>query len=175
MPKSTNLIGDITTVRTNGPAAQTQLNATNPVGFELTDYIAGTDNVGKRFKEALVLLGGASQDMIKYDTDSTDSANLALINGVIAILNGGGSPSVQALTDTQLVITNGPNAATQLKATGGPTASSGVIMDYIGNCNLVLLKLKEAKVILTALNTLTDAGTDAANKTLIANLLLSLV
>lgn len=65
--------------------------------------------------------------------------------------------SQQLITDTNSVITNGPNAATQADS----IAAAGPIQDYVGNTKQLLLKLQEAK----ALAVLIIQGTDATDGT----------
>lgn len=58
------------------------------------------------------------------------------------------------ITNINTVISNGPTAATTVKA----NAAAGKIMDYPGNCKLVLLKLQECKNLVTDLVADTDAS-----------------
>lgn len=74
--------------------------------------------------------------------------------------------STHIITDITTVITNGPNAATQALA----NVASGQIMDYEGNCNLILLKAQEMQVLLTAIIGDTDAS-DATNLGLLNGIL----
>jgi len=62
------------------------------------------------------------------------------------------------ITQINTVISNGPTAATTTKA----NAAAGKIMDYPGNCKLVLLKLQECKNLVTDI----VADTDAADPSL---------
>jgi hypothetical protein len=79
------------------------------------------------------------------DTDSSgDSTNYNLLVAVQHTLNGGGSPSSTVITAMNSVIANGPQGTTPAKA----IAPGGEIMDYPGNCKLVLLKFQEALVLL---------------------------
>ena len=165
MAASNILIANMTTVITNGPSTTTIANAIAPAGY-IMDYVGNCNLVLTKFKEAVRLLTS-----IVSDTDATDSTNLGLLNGLIAVLNGTSSPSTQAITDIGTVITNGPNTATTAKA----IAPAGYIMDYVGNCNLVRTKFKEAARLLTSIVSDTDTGTDSANKTLMQNIQLTLV
>jgi len=78
--------------------------------------------------------------------------------------------STQLITDTKSVLSNGPSAATTAKA----IAAAGPIMDYTGQVNGLLTMLEEANRNATNLLTDTDQSTDAANYTLISNILASL-
>lgn len=162
MPASTNLIGDMGSVVTNGPNAATIALAIAPAG-PIMDYPGNTNLMLLNFKEASNLLTA-----VKGVTDAGDG-NLTNINAVLAALNGTGGPSSTVLTAMQAVITAGPTAATQAKA----IAPAGEIMDYLGNCYGVLLKLKEvAKLIV---NVITDtASGDSTNLTLLQNVQLTL-
>jgi hypothetical protein len=71
--------------------------------------------------------------------------------------------STQVITDMKSVVTNGPSAAT----TSNCTVASGAIMDYPGNCKLVVLKAQEISVLLAKIVTQTDPGSDATNLTLL--------
>lgn len=64
------------------------------------------------------------------------------------------SASTALITDVQTAITTGPNATSQANA----IAAAGPLMDLKGNLELVLLKLKEAKTLLTACDTNIDSG-----------------
>ena len=70
--------------------------------------------------------------------------------------------STHIITDLTTVITNGPNAATQALA----NTASGVLMDYSGNVNLLLLKAQEMAQLIAAVIGDTDAS-DAANLALL--------
>src|ERR1035437_5054988 len=68
-------------------------------------------------------------------------------------------PATTAMrTNINTVLTNGPNAATLALA----SAAAGPIMDYIGNTQLVKLRVDEISITATPLKTDTDAG-DTAN------------
>lgn len=79
--------------------------------------------------------------------------------------------SNQVITDLGTVETNGLSATTNANA----IAPAGPIQDAFGNIKLAKLHLQEAKNILTSVQLVMDTGTDGTNKTLIANVLLSLV
>jgi hypothetical protein len=149
MPASSNLIGDITTVIASGPTALTQAKAIAPAG-RIMDYIGNTTILKAKFQETSVLL-----NFVKGNTDAgTDATNLALINKVLAALNGTSTPSTTLITDLTTVINNGPSTVTQTNS----IAAAGRIMDYIGNCNLCRLKLKESQVLIGYVIGDTDAG-----------------
>jgi hypothetical protein len=76
--------------------------------------------------------------------------------------------STKLIADMKTVIANGPSSVTLANS----IAPAGPIMDYIGGCNLVLLKLEEASELLGASGTgtyphalleATDASTDGTN------------
>lgn len=164
MSASSSLIADTTTVITNGPATVTKANAIAPAG-PIQDYQGNCKLLLLKFQESEVLL-----KVMVTDTDASgDSANLALINGIIAALAGTSSPSTAVLTDIKTVLTNKPQGTTGAKA----IAAAGPIMDYIGNTKAVQRKLEECSVQLTSLISITDAGTDGTNKTLLQNILLT--
>ena len=79
------------------------------------------------------------------------------------------TPSTALITNTKSVISNGPNAATKALA----IAQGGPIMDYAGNCNLLLTKLQECEVLIGKIIQDTDA-TDATNLGLLQNVQASL-
>src|SRR5689334_4452476 len=145
---STNAISELGTIITNGAAAASVTKALAAAG-PITDYVGMVNLALLTTKEISVLA-----NQLKSATDSTDSANLALINGIIAWANGTSNPATTAIADATTVITNGPNAATQAKA----IAAAGPIMDYVGNSQLLLLKIKELKVKLTQIKAVTDSG-----------------
>jgi hypothetical protein len=159
MPASTNIIGDLTTVYTNGPSSTTKANAIAANG-PITDYPGVTQG-------GIISAGGALELLtaIKGDTDAGDG-NLTDIEAVMATLAGTSSPSATVITAMQTVIAAGPSDATKAKA----IAAAGEIMDYVGNLNLVLTKLEELLVRVTALYNLTDNGTDGTNRGLLANI-----
>jgi hypothetical protein len=76
--------------------------------------------------------------------------------------------STKLIADMKTVIANGPSSVT----TANCIAAAGPVMDYVGGCNLVLLKLEEASELLAAsgagsyphgLLELTDQTTDGTN------------
>jgi hypothetical protein len=165
MSASSALLTDVTTVITNGPSATTKANSIAAAG-PINDYVGNTKGLLLKLQEASVLA-----KLLVTDTDSSgDSTNLALINGVVAALNGTGSPSTTLIADMKTVIASGPQGTTNAKA----IAAAGPIMDYVGNSTGVLLKLQEANVLATMLGTVTASGDDSTNKTLLANVLLAL-
>ena len=164
MAKSTQMIADQTSVITNGPNAATTAKA-NAQGGKLMDYPGNNRLSLLHLQETTVLLTKVLQD-----TDSTDATNLALLQGVQALLLGTSSPSTQALTDLQTVYNNGPNAATTAKA----NAQGGPLMDYPGNVKTLKRKLEEDQVLLTSIVYDTDS-TDATNLALLQGLVNVLV
>lgn len=62
--------------------------------------------------------------------------------------------STALITDATSVVTNGPAAASQVKA----NAAGGPLMDYQGNSKLLLLKFQESTVLLAKVLTDTDAS-----------------
>lgn len=78
--------------------------------------------------------------------------------------------STQLITDSNTVVTNGPNAATQAKS----IAQAGPIMDYVGLTKQLVLKLQEVQQLQALIVSGTDA-TDSTNLTLLNNIGLSLV
>jgi hypothetical protein len=165
MAASTTIIVDMTTVLTNGPSSTTTANAL-AAGGPIMDYLGNSKLLLLKFNETSQLLA-----KIITDTDATDATNLALLVGVQSTLKGTSSPSVAMITDLGTVLTNGQNAATVAK-TNNP---AGPILDYVGNIHLTRGKLKDALVLATRVVSVTDVGTDAANKTLMTNILLDLV
>ena len=165
MAASNQIITDITLVISNGPSATTTANAIAAAG-PIQDYPGNTKLALLKFQEASVLLA-----KVIINTDSTDSANLTLLQGVQAALLHTASPSAALLADMATVYLNGPNSATQAKS----IAAAGVIMDYPGNVHTIRRKLQEARVQIVSLVSITDAGTDSANKTLLQNIDLALV
>src|SRR5580692_3014153 len=97
---STNLIGDISTVITNGPNAASTAKAIAASG-PILDYPGMTLSLKLTFQEAQVLLA-----RLITDTDSTDSANLALLTGVAHALVGTSAPSAHVIADMNTVETN---------------------------------------------------------------------
>lgn len=79
--------------------------------------------------------------------------------------------SNQVITDLTTVETSGFSATSQ----GLALAPAGPIQDTLGNLRLAKLKLQEANILLTLVQRDVDNGTDGTNRTLIANVLLSLV
>lgn len=77
--------------------------------------------------------------------------------------------STQIITDLGTADTTGPNATSLANS----NAAAGPIQDLKGNINLALLKAKELKTLLTAINSDLDAGDTI--KTQVGNVLLSLV
>lgn len=164
MSASTSILADLTTAQTSGPGTVTKaavLAAAGPIG----DYVGNLGLAQLKLKEAASLL-----TTLKQATDSGDTANLALINGVLAVINGTSTPATTAVTDLGTLITNGPSAPTAAKA----IAAAGPIIDYKGCLQLVQLKLKEAWLQLHQLAGVTDQSGDAANYALINNSALAL-
>ena len=162
---STSLIADTTSVISNGPSTTTKANAIAAAG-PIQDYVGNCNLSLLKLKEAEVLL-----TTLKTDTDASgDATNLALINGILAALNGTGSPSSHVITDIQTVRTNGPQGTTLAKSIAG----AGPIQDYIGNCEGVRRKLQETYALNVYIVDVTDSGTDGTNKTLLQNINLTL-
>lgn len=157
---STNLIGDAKTVYTNytsNPNATTQANAIAAAGY-IMDYPGNVEQLVIKFEECVNAL-----TRVKTDTDaSTDSANLALINKVLALLQGLSTPSTQGITDLNTVYTNGPSSVT----TANAIAPAGPILDYPGMVLTAKRLLQEAKVLITAVIYDTAAG-DSTNLALL--------
>lgn len=163
MSASTQLIADMTTVITNGPNGATLAKAIAPAG-EIMDYPGLTNLALLKLKEADVQL---IQMLTVTDASDGSKANIVAIQHALAGLS---APNGTLLTTIKLVITTGPTAATLALA----IASAGPIMDYVGNTRLVLRKLEEVAVQITALLLNTDTS-DATNKTLLTNIGLALV
>ena len=107
---------------------------------------------------------------LKKGTDSTDSTNLGLINGLLAVLAGTGGPSTQVVTDVASLVTNGPTAADLVDV----NAPAGPIMNWSNNASLSQLAVTELKSIVTQVVNNTAAG-DVANLALLQGVLLVLV
>src|ERR1039457_4216841 len=89
---STNLGADATSVYNNGMNAATKAKTVNTNG-PLVDYYGVLNSMTLNLREAAVL----AAQVIKV-TDSTDSANLALLNAVANASTGGSAPSGTAIT-----------------------------------------------------------------------------
>lgn len=165
MPVSTSMLANMTSVITNGPK-QATLDAAIAAGGPIQDYQGNCKLALLKLQEA-DKLANILDDM----TNSADSANEALLDGIVDVLEGTGSPSDSVITDIGLVIAAGPGNATLAAC----IAASGQILDYQGLCKLLLLKFQEAYKLIYSLHAITDTSTDSANKTLLANLLLTLV
>lgn len=157
MPDSTNILGDIGTVITNGPAAASVALAIAAAG-PINDYVGNCKLAKLKLQEASVQVSA-----VKVVTDAGDSANLTLLNKVLALLNGTSTPSTAAITDLTLVYIMGPGAASLALA----NAAAGPIMDYLGNVKGAMLKLQEAYKLIELLISVTDTGTDSTNKGLL--------
>lgn len=164
MAAADSYLDDIGTVITNGPAAATVAAAIAAAG-PINDYVGNSYSLQLHLREAKVQL-----TLVKSVTDSGDTANLALINKLLAALNGTATPSTVLLTDIQSVIDTAPGAAT----TAAAIAAAGPIMDYFGMLNSIKLHLQEAYTIAKLLHSVTDNSTDSANKTLLADMLTGL-
>jgi hypothetical protein len=120
------------------------------------DYGGCCKLVQLRFQECYDLIGlgsvtgtigttaGAYTGLLGATDYSGDSTNFNLLVGVQHVINGGGSPSAHAIADMKTVIANGPQGAT----TANAIRPAGEIIGYPDCCNLVLLKLNEALVLL---------------------------
>lgn len=64
------------------------------------------------------------------------------------------SASTSAIVDITTVLSNGPTAATKVLA----IAASGAIQDYVGNCEILQTKLKNAAQLLTMVLLVTDGS-----------------
>jgi hypothetical protein len=74
--------------------------------------------------------------------------------------------STQVITDMKSVITNGPSNATLSNC----IAPSGAIMDYAGNCKLLLYKMQEISVLIAKVYNQTDPGSDSTNQALLSKI-----
>src|SRR5678815_4804584 len=120
MSASTQILADIQTVITSGPSTLTKAACIAAAG-PILDYQGNSKLALLRFQEADLLLNA-----VEGVTDPTDdTANLALIDGVIAALEGTGSPSTTLIADLNTVLTNGVSGATQANAID----PAGQIMD----------------------------------------------
>lgn len=164
MSASATVIANTKTVITNGPNSASLALAARAAG-PIMDYQGNMNALLLYFEESDVLL-----KQIKTDTDSGDTANLALINKVLAALEGTSTPSTTYITDIKTVYTNGPSVATKTLA----IAPAGPIMDYLGNVKAVQRKLEEAAVLIGRILTDTDSS-DSANLTLLQNINAGLV
>jgi len=165
MSASTNMIGDQTTVITNGPAAATIAAAIAAAG-PINDYVGNCKN-------ALVAMQGIAVHaamLAGVTASGDDSTNKGLLNGIVALFKGTASPSTQATTDLKTVISNGPSTTTKANS----LAAAGPINDYVGNCYNLLSRLNALQVLLTLIKNTTDTGTDGTNKTLITNMITGL-
>lgn len=158
---STNIIGDINSVITNGPSATTKSNSLAAAG-PINDYVGNCYASLVKAEEASKLA-----NLVYGVTNASDDAtNRGLLAGIIALLNGTSSPSTTALADLKTVIANGPSANTKAAA----NAAAGPINDYVGNCNVLLVLLDGLKVLLTTLYGVTAASDDNTNRTLISGI-----
>lgn len=78
--------------------------------------------------------------------------------------------SSNMIGDIGTVITNGPSSSASNTTLANAIAAAGPIMDYKGNCNLLLLNLKAAKNQLGRLIAVTDS-TDSTNLTYLKGVL----
>ncbi len=156
MSASATVIANTKTVISNGPNAATLAKAIAAAG-PIQDYLGNVNGLLLRFASVATQLAA-----LKSVTDSGDSANLALINKLLAAMNGTSTPSTTYIADATTVFTNGPGATTKANA----IAAAGPIMDYLGNVALVITKLQEAAVLLDAIIAVTDS-TDSTNLTLL--------
>lgn len=78
--------------------------------------------------------------------------------------------STTLITNVTTVLSNGPSSVTKANA----IAQAGPILGYPDLTQSALLALQEANVKITALLAATDASSDAANYTLLSNVLASL-
>lgn len=161
MSASTNLLGDIGTVITNGPDSTTKANAIAAAG-PIQDPAGNAALVKAHFQEAVNLL-----TLVDTVTDGSDG-NKALVEGVIALLNGTASPSTAAITDLATAYAAGSTAASKALA----IAAAGPIQDALGNISVARKKLQAASVLITAMVAVWHAGSD---KTLLSNMNLALV
>lgn len=165
MAKSTNMLADIASVISNGPAAAT-LALSIVASGAIMDYQGNTALAQETLQEAKNML-----TTVKAVTDSTDTAELALINGLLAVLSGTSNPSTQVLTDTATAVAAGANSASQAKA----ISATGPIQDYVGMLTAVQVRFQQLLGQLTALYNNTDTGTDGTNRTLLNQLVTVLV
>ena len=163
MAKSTQIEADLLSVITTNAAAPTAagyvatLALCNAPSGNILDY---PGMVAQCYLKAQSLW--AHLKTLKAGTDSTDTANLAYINGIIAVLAGTGSPSTQVVTDIGLLVTAGPTAADLVDT----TAAAGPIMSWANMAALIQMKIAELKIMATLLYNQT-AVSDTANKALL--------
>lgn len=170
MPKSTALLTDLGTVITNGPSATTQANAIAAAG-PIQDYIGMCYLLKGKFQEAAVLL-----TQVKGVIDSGDTI-LTQVNALLAVINGTSNPSTAALTDIATCVNTGPDANSKALA----IAAAGPITDIVGCLASVQKALQYALQMLKPGNSagslwsITASSDDSSNKTLLANIALTMV
>ncbi len=165
MPVSTTMLVNMASVISNGPATATKAAAIAAAG-PIQDYVGNCKLALLKLQEADKLV-----NILDDVTNAADSANEALLDGIKAVLEGSGSPSIAVITDIASVITTGPGNATLAAC----IAAAGPILDYLGMCKQLKLKFQEAYNVIYSLHAITDTSTDSTNTTLLANLLLTLV
>lgn len=148
MAASSAYLTDIATVIATGPTAATVVKA-NAAAGPIMDYPGNCKLVQLHLQECLVQLTA-----LHGVTDAADSANKTLLSNLIDVLDGAGTPSTTLLTDIASVISTGPGALT----TAACIAAAGPIMDYLGNCKLVQLRLQETLNLITLILAVTDSG-----------------
>jgi hypothetical protein len=161
---STNCIGDIKTVQTNGPSNGTLALAIAQAG-PIMDYIGNVDLVKHKLQECVELIGLSGVPKGLITNTAAGDPNLTTLTAVSNALTGGSAPSSTLVTNMTTVISNGPNTTTSANA----IAQGGPIMDYLGICKLVKTKLQEAAVLLAntgiplGIINVTSASTDGTN------------
>lgn len=157
MSASTNLIGDMGTVVTNGPNAATLALAIAAAG-PIMDYQANNRLIKLKLQEAdgqLTLLLGV--------IDSGDGIKAGL-TAVEHALTGLSAPSSTLITDMKTAITTGPSATTVTNS----NLAAGPLTDFIGMMKSALVHLQEALVLIGLVITDTDSS-DSSNLTLLQN------
>ena len=170
--KSTNLLGDIGTVITNGPSTKTKAASIAAAG-PINDYVGNCYSLQLELKGIANRLGvtiGTITEGMKGVTDSSDP-NLTTLNGLLALINGTSNPSTQAITDAKSIQTTAPTAATKALA----IAAGGEIMDIPGVASTVVVAFERVLAIATTLDGVTSTQDDATNEGKLASILAVLV
>lgn len=158
---STNMVGDIGTVITNGPSATTKANSIAAAG-PILDYIGNTNLVKEQLNEAAIALSRL------YNVTAAGDANQPILLGCLNSVTGGSPASGSVLTNLATVLASTPAAGTKANC----IAAAGPIMDYLGGVGLVLSGLQYTKELVDAavgssLYTVTASGDDNTNKALL--------
>ena len=172
MSASTNLIGDMKTVLSNGPSTVTKQNAIAAAG-PIVDYPGETNGVILMLEEADVKITG----LLLVTDQTVPDPNYARLNTILQTLIGGSPTSATLIALILAAEAAGPSALTAAAAIA--PAGPGPV-DYVGMLKSIHLCLSEAKNALGGIGGtggligLTDASTDAANLALLQNVLLAL-